>query len=115
MQRIHERDRVAAEVAALTDQRDTLRMEIDSLAEGARQVEEMKVKAAEAAEAYARENGRLERVQTELVELARHKTELEQQIERLRRDAENLPEARDELKEEITQLQRERSTLEGEI
>ena len=115
MQRIHERDRVAAEVAALTDQRDTLRMEIDSLAEGARQVEEMKVKAAEAAEAYARENGRLEQVQTELVELARHKTELEQQIERLRRDAENLPEARDELKEEITQLQRERSTLEDEL
>ena len=115
MQRIHERDRVAAEVAALTDQRDTLRMEIDSLAEGARQVEELKVKAAEAAEAYARENGRLEQVQTELVELARHKTELEQQIERLRRDAENLPEARDELKEEIAQLQRERSTLEYEL
>ena len=115
MQRIHERDRVAAEVAALSDQRDTLRMEIDSLGEGARQVEEMKAKAAEAAEAYARESGHLDQMQTELVELERHKTELEQHIERLRRDAESLPEARDELKDEIAQLQREESTLEDEL
>jgi len=115
MQRIHERDRVAAEVAALKDLLDTLRMEIESLAEGARQVEEMKVKAAEAAEAYSRETGRLEQVQAELAELERHKIELEQQIERLRRDAESLPKAREELKDEIAQLQQEKSKLEDEL
>jgi DNA repair exonuclease SbcCD ATPase subunit len=75
----------------------------------------MKAKAAEAAEAYARETGRLEQVQAELAELECHKIELEQQIERLRRDAESLPEAREELKHEIAQLQREESTLEDEL
>ena len=112
---IQDRDRIAAEVAALADQRDSLRLEIDSLGEGARQVEEMKGKAAEVAAAYALESGRLEQARTEIEAAERLKTKLEDDIAELRRKTEALPQKQEELKGEIDRLQQEKLALDDAL
>lgn len=112
MRRIQDRDRIAAEVAALTDQLASLRLEIASLAEAERQVEEMKGKAADAAAAYALEKGRLEEARERLAEAERTHAELGQQLYARRRELERLPGTQEELKREIERLQGEKSTLE---
>ena len=125
-QKIQDRDRTAAEVAALSEQRSALLAEIGGLAEAERQVEEMKHKAAEVMETYALEQGKLTDARNELGgvlgEIAAVRqtfADLEQKAEALRHELEQvrdtLPDDIKNLKNEIEQLKGDRRALDDEI
>jgi uncharacterized coiled-coil DUF342 family protein len=98
-QKIHDRDRLAAEVAALTERRDNLRAELAALAGAEQQIEAMKQRAAEAAGEFAIETGRLDEVKLALQEAATRLTEAQERLDRLQKDADTL-EARNRLSRE---------------
>lgn len=135
-QKITDRDRIAAEVAALSDQLEALRIAIAGLEEGERQVEALKHRAAEAVEAYAVENAKVVSAQEELRsieaevvnrqqraselqhrleaiqdELDKLRSELPGDIEDLRKEVDAYQAALVTLKSEISELQSERSAL----
>ena len=125
-QKIQDRDRTAAEVAALSEQRSALLAEIGGLAEAERQVEEMKHKAAEVVETYALEQGKLTDARNDLggvlgeIAAARQTVaDLEQKAEALRHELEQvrdkLPDDIKNLKNEIEQLKGDRRALDDEI
>ena len=104
-QKIHDRDRIAAEVAALTERLENLRAEFAALAGAEQQIEAMKQRAAEAAGAFAIETGKLDEVKLALQEEEARLTEAQERLDRLQKDADAL-EARNILS---------RETLPGEI
>lgn len=117
-QMIHDRDRLAAEVATLTERLAGLRVELSGLVEAERQVEEMQHRAANAAEEFAQQQGKLEEARAELAELERKAEDARRvlasvpvEIEQLRRDAERLREERTALDGEVATLRAERGDL----
>ena len=93
IRRFQDRDRIAAEVAALVERLNSLRIEIDSLTEAERQVELMKHKAAEAAEAYALEREKINaavkergRIEDDIAEAHQRLVNLEKQIDKRTRE-----------------------------
>jgi predicted nucleic acid-binding Zn-ribbon protein len=115
LRRIQDRDRIAAEVAALTEKLETLRLEISALGDAEIQIEEMKRKAADVAGDYALAVGNLERAQAELTTTQQQKAKLEQEIEALRHKLDLIPELHQELEREIGRLKIEKSTLADEL
>ena len=63
-QKIHDRDRLAAEVAALVERIEAMRAELAGLAGAEQQIDAMKQRAADTADAYATEMAGLEEVRT---------------------------------------------------
>jgi chromosome segregation ATPase len=98
-QKIHDRDRLAAEVAALTERRDNLRAEFAALAGAEQQIDAMKQRAAEAAGEFAIETERLDEVKLALQGAAPRLTEAHERLDRLQKDADAL-EARNRLTRE---------------
>jgi len=117
-QKIHDRDRIAAEVAALTERLENLRVERDALAGAEQQIEAMKERAAEAAATYATEMTKLDQVKLNLEETASNLTEAQDRIDGLKRDAEALEAQnkalRETLPEEIENLRAQRDELNKE-
>ena len=125
-QKIQDRDQIAAEVAALVERLNSLRIEIDSLTEAERQVELMKHKAAEAAEAYALEREKINaavkergRIEDDIAEAHQRLVNLEKQIDKRTREIEDLgatlPTVIEQMKATLSRLEDEKSALGDEI
>ena len=89
-QKIQDRDRVAAEVAALTERLENLRAERDALAGAEQQIEAMKQRAAEAAAAFAVETAKLDQARLTLEETANRLTDAQDRLTQLTKDADAL-------------------------
>ena len=125
-QRIHDRDRIAAEVAALTERLENLRVEFAALNGAEQQIEAMKQRAAEAAAAFAVETAKLDEVKLTLDEKASHLAEVMDRLDRLKKDAdaletrnktltETLPDEIERLRAELAALAGKRDALDQEI
>lgn len=103
--RIHNRDRMAAEVAALSERLENLRAEMAALAGAEQQIDAMKQRAAEAAAAYATERAKLDEAQAGLTDAETRTRAAQDRLDLLSRQADALD----------ADLQRRRDTLPGEI
>jgi chromosome segregation ATPase len=112
---IQERDRIAAEVAVLTNQRDELRLELSGLDEGRRQVEEVKQKAAEAATEYVEARGKLEEARSALAEVEERRATIEREHERMMRELSAAQDDVGRLRAEVEASRTERAALDHEL
>ncbi|MBV1800495.1 AAA family ATPase [Siccirubricoccus sp. G192] len=116
--RILDRDRIAAEVAALTHQLEAVRAEMAAMADTELQIEELKRRAADTAlqDAEIRQQLEARKAEKEAVESALKAAEdqlagLPNNIGALRRDVEQLRGARQQLEGELAELRNDRATL----
>lgn len=125
-QKIHDRDRIGAEVAALTERLESLRAELAALDGAERQIEEMKQKAANAVATFAVESGKLEEAKQVLKETLDRSAEALGRLERFKKDAddleadirmrcETLPVEIEQLQAELAELQKEKAAVSQEI
>ena len=124
--RSDDRDRIAAEAAALTERLESLRTEFAALAGAEQQIEAMKQRAAEVAGTFAIETGRLDEVKLALREAAARLTEAQERLDRLQKDAdalearnilsrETLPDEIEKLRATLDELAKQRNALDLDI
>lgn len=106
--KIQDRDRLAAEAAALRDLIDTLKAELAGMAGDRHAIEELKGEAAQVAEEYAQNCEKRDAVLRELKAAEQATLELERRAEALHRELEQQP-------ENIEELRRQRDDLKGEL
>ena len=125
-QKIHDRDRIGAEVAALTERLDNLRAELAALAGAEQQIDEMKQKAADAAAVFAVETAKLDQAKLILDEMMAKVADAQDRLGKLVKEAdqldvrnkvlrETLPEEIVALRAEVVELGKERGGLVQEI
>jgi hypothetical protein len=113
--RIEERDRIAAEVAVLSNQLDELRLELSGLDEARRQIDEVKHKAAEAATEYAEASGKLEEARRSLAEAEERRAALASDHERMMRESAAAQDDTARLRAEAETLRMARAVQEREL
>ena len=112
---IEERDRIAAEVAVLSNQLDELRLELSGLDEARRQIDEVKHKAADAATEYAEASGKLEEARRSLAEVEERRATLAGEHERMMRENAAAQDDIGRLRAEAETLRTERAVQEREL
>ena len=121
-QKIHDRDRLAGEVAALVERIEAMRAELAGLAGAEQQIDAVKQRAADAAEAYATEMAKLDEVRTAREEMEHSLRAAETRLATAQRESDRTDERTKaglarfgEVQEALQRLRDEKAAIEREV